>query len=50
MKSILTVLTFIIFAGCSTPNKEKEPTQHLLFIQDQLARKPVVVFTEEDFC
>ena len=50
MKKSLIVLIFLVFTGCSTPNKGVEPTEHLLFIHETLARKPIVIFTEKDFC
>lgn len=50
MKIVLIILTIAVFTGCSMPNKQVEPTEHLLFIHETIARKPVVVFTEEDYC
>ena len=50
MKVVLTILIVAVFTGCSMPNKKAEPTQHLLYIDDPIARKPIVIFTEEDYC
>lgn len=50
MKVSLTILTIAVFTGCSMPNKKVEPTQHLLYIDDPIARKSIVIFTEEDYC
>ena len=50
MKVVLTILIVAVFTGCLMPNKKAEPTEHLLFIHETLARKPVVVFTEKDYC
>ena len=50
MKVALTILTIAVFTGCSMPNKKVEPTEHLLYIDHPIARKPVVVFTEKDYC
>ena len=50
MKVSLIILTIAVFTGCSMPNKKVEPTQDLLYIYDTLARKPIVIFTEKDYC
>ena len=50
MKIVLTILTIAVFTGCSMPNKKVEPTQHLLYIDDPIARKSIVISTEEDYC
>jgi len=58
MKKTILILSLIVFASCSTPNKEAlpqildevAPEGHLLFTEDAIARKPIVIFTEKDFC
>tara|TARA_R100000742_G_C4218996_1_gene43279 strand:- start:132 stop:284 length:153 start_codon:yes stop_codon:yes gene_type:complete len=50
MKVVLTILIVAVFTGCLMPNKKEEPTQHLLYIDDPIARKPIVIFSEEDYC
>ena len=50
MKVVLTILIIAVFTSCSMPNKKVEPTEHLLHIEDSVARKPIVIVTEEDYC
>tara|TARA_R110000851_G_scaffold142527_2_gene281153 strand:+ start:174 stop:350 length:177 start_codon:yes stop_codon:yes gene_type:complete len=58
MKKTISILSLAVFASCSTPNKEVlpqildevTPEGHLLFTEDSIARKPIIIFTEKDFC